>query len=118
MGIAAVLIALLAWGIYFYRTLGQLRYVRYPVESYALGGLAVVLGAFPGGWPLWLSLGLLAVFVYWTATYSNMPGKPVAVRIGAPAPDFTLPDARGNAVQLLSFRGRKNVLLMFYRGHW
>ncbi len=32
---------------------------------------------------------------------------------GAPAPDFTLPDADGNAVALSSYRGRKVVLYVY-----
>lgn len=118
MGIASVVIALFAWGLYFYRTLGRLQYVRYPVSSYALGGLAVSLGTFHGGWALWTTLTLLALFAYWTAVYSNMPSRPLAIQVGAPAPDFELPDARGKIVKLSSFRSKKNVLLIFYRGHW
>ena len=40
------------------------------------------------------------------------------VAIGNPAPDFTLESKDGPAVTLSSFRGRKNVVLVFYRGHW
>jgi cytochrome oxidase Cu insertion factor (SCO1/SenC/PrrC family) len=40
------------------------------------------------------------------------------VRPGASAPDFTLEDVDGRPVTLSSFRGRKNVVLVFYRGHW
>jgi peroxiredoxin len=38
--------------------------------------------------------------------------------VGAPAPDFTLESKDGVAVTLSSFRGRKDVVLVFYRGHW
>ena len=34
--------------------------------------------------------------------------------IGTPAPDFTLTNQYGEAVTLSSFRGKKNVVLMFY----
>lgn len=37
---------------------------------------------------------------------------------GAPAPDFTLEAKDGGTVTLSQFRGRKNVVLVFYRGHW
>ncbi len=37
------------------------------------------------------------------------------VQLNAPAPDFTLPDFRGNPVRLAEFRGQ-NVLLVFNRG--
>lgn len=40
------------------------------------------------------------------------------VRVGDPAPDFTLESLRGGTITLSQFRGKRNVLLMFYRGHW
>lgn len=40
------------------------------------------------------------------------------VRVGTLAPDFTLEDEKGAAVTLSDFRGKKNVVLVFYRGHW
>ncbi len=39
------------------------------------------------------------------------------VQIGSSAPDFQLPSASGEALRLSSLRG-KNVVLVFYRGHW
>jgi mycoredoxin-dependent peroxiredoxin len=36
------------------------------------------------------------------------------IEVGAEAPDFTLKDQNGQEVQLSSFRGVKNVLLVFY----
>jgi len=39
----------------------------------------------------------------------KMPLKP-----GDPAPDFTLPSTVGDKVSLSDYRGKKNVLLMFY----
>jgi peroxiredoxin len=38
------------------------------------------------------------------------------VSLNLPAPDFTLDDFRGEAVQLSDFRGRAHVLLVFNRG--
>jgi len=38
--------------------------------------------------------------------------------VGEPPPDFTLPDAGGRAVTLADYRGKKPVVLVFYRGHW
>ena len=38
----------------------------------------------------------------------------MAVEIGAEAPDFELPDQHGTPVKLSSFRGSKNVVLVFY----
>ena len=40
------------------------------------------------------------------------------VAVGGPAPDFTLESKDGPAVTLSDFRARKNVVLVFYRGHW
>jgi peroxiredoxin len=38
----------------------------------------------------------------------------MAVEIGTEAPDFELPDQHGTPVKLSSFRGAKNVVLVFY----
>ena len=40
------------------------------------------------------------------------------VKVGQPAPDFTLEDSDGKNVSLEDYRGKKNVVLVFYRGHW
>jgi cytochrome oxidase Cu insertion factor (SCO1/SenC/PrrC family) len=40
------------------------------------------------------------------------------VHEGTPAPDFTLLSVENNPITLSSFRGRKNVVLVFYRGYW
>lgn len=40
------------------------------------------------------------------------------VAVGSRAPDFTLESKDGGTVTLSQFRGRKNVVLVFYRGHW
>ncbi|MER7079936.1 peroxiredoxin (alkyl hydroperoxide reductase subunit C) [Saccharopolyspora kobensis] len=38
----------------------------------------------------------------------------MTVEVGAQAPDFTLPDYNKESVSLADFRGKKNVLLVFY----
>jgi peroxiredoxin len=38
----------------------------------------------------------------------------VALDVGAPAPDFTLPSTTGEPISLSQFRGQKLVLLEFY----
>ncbi|OYN76367.1 peroxiredoxin [Mycolicibacterium sphagni] len=38
----------------------------------------------------------------------------MSVGVGSPAPDFTLKDQNGQPVTLSDFRGRKNVLLVFF----
>ena len=40
------------------------------------------------------------------------------VQTGQMAPDFTLASLAGPNVTLSDFRGEKNVVLVFYRGHW
>ena len=40
------------------------------------------------------------------------------VAVGTLAPDFTLKSLGGGTVTLSQFRGKKTVLLVFYRGHW
>jgi cytochrome oxidase Cu insertion factor (SCO1/SenC/PrrC family) len=40
------------------------------------------------------------------------------VKEGSPAPDFTLEALDGRRVTLSDVRGQKNVVLVFYRGHW
>jgi cytochrome oxidase Cu insertion factor (SCO1/SenC/PrrC family) len=40
------------------------------------------------------------------------------VKIGAEAPDFTLESLAGPTVTLSQFRGKQNVVLVFYRGFW
>jgi cytochrome oxidase Cu insertion factor (SCO1/SenC/PrrC family) len=40
------------------------------------------------------------------------------VKVGQPAPNFTLEDSDGKSVSLADYRGKKNVVLVFYRGHW
>jgi len=40
------------------------------------------------------------------------------VKVGQAAPDFTLENADGRAITLSDFRGKKTVVLVFYRGYW
>lgn len=40
------------------------------------------------------------------------------VLAGGPAPDFTALSSTGEPVTLSDYRGEKNVILFFYRGHW
>ena len=40
------------------------------------------------------------------------------VHVGIQAPDFTLESSEGEQVTLSSYRGKKNVVLVFYRGYW
>ncbi len=40
------------------------------------------------------------------------------VKVGSPAPDFTLEGVDGKQIALSDFRGKKSIVLVFYRGHW
>jgi len=40
------------------------------------------------------------------------------IKVGQPAPDFTLDNMDGKQVSLSEFRGKKSVVLVFYRGQW
>jgi len=50
---------------------------------------------------------------------ANLPPTDLdRVKVGQPAPDFTLQNIDGTNVSLSDFRGKKSVVLVFYRGHW
>jgi cytochrome oxidase Cu insertion factor (SCO1/SenC/PrrC family) len=84
-----------------------------------VAGLAVALRR---RWYAWLALGLsivLLVLGSWVNfVLARVPDTPVAVRVGEAAPDFTLPDAAGRPTSLADYRGKKPVVLVFYRGSW
>jgi cytochrome oxidase Cu insertion factor (SCO1/SenC/PrrC family) len=40
------------------------------------------------------------------------------VSVSSQAPDFTLEALSGPPVTLSQFRGKQDVILVFYRGHW
>jgi hypothetical protein len=73
-------------------------------------------------WPAWVALGLSSVLLAAGAWYNfvaaRVPDAPTALQLGERAPDFTLPDATGRPVSLADYRGRKPVVLVFYRGYW
>jgi cytochrome oxidase Cu insertion factor (SCO1/SenC/PrrC family) len=40
------------------------------------------------------------------------------VKVGDKAPHFTLEEIDGKKISLSAFKGKKNVVLVFYRGRW
>lgn len=49
----------------------------------------------------------------------DLPAVDLArIKVGEIAPDFTLEDHNGSAVTLSDYRGKKGVILVFYRGKW
>ncbi len=46
------------------------------------------------------------------------PTDLVRVRVGDLAPDFTLENRDGRRMTLSDLQGKKNVVLVFYRGYW
>jgi peroxiredoxin Q/BCP len=50
-----------------------------------------------------------------TQAQTQPPAPPrTHLKVGQPAPDFTLTDTSGNKIKLSDFRGKKNVVLAFY----
>jgi peroxiredoxin (alkyl hydroperoxide reductase subunit C) len=50
---------------------------------------------------------------------ANLPPTDLdRVKVGQPAPDFTLENIDEKLVSLSDFRGKKSVVLVFYRGQW
>jgi hypothetical protein len=73
-------------------------------------------------WPAWLVLGfmdlLLIAGTWFNFVAARVPGTPTALHLGERAPDFTLPDATGRPVSLADYRGKRPVVIVFYRGYW
>jgi thioredoxin-dependent peroxiredoxin len=64
-----------------------------------------------------LGLSVLVVLASGSAL-AQAPAQPPAIKthlkVGDPAPDFTLPGTDGKTYKLSEFRGQKNVVLAFY----
>jgi peroxiredoxin len=66
----------------------------------------------------WLPAGLLQDLLRPIGQLINSGAASQALEEGALAPDFTLPDARGNAVTLSHLLTQGPVIMTFYRGAW
>jgi cytochrome oxidase Cu insertion factor (SCO1/SenC/PrrC family) len=126
----AVLSVLLAIGaIAAYVLLLRVAMVRNHPDGYVIAfALATALAALAVArargrrWPAWLALGftslLLVAGAWFNFVVARVPDAPTALRVGERPPDFTLPDPTGRPVTLADFRGKKPVVLVFYRGYW
>lgn len=73
--------------------------------------IAIVFGVFLSISPIYAQLG--------PKDGANLkPTDLERVKLGDKAPNFTLENTDGKRISLSDFRGRKNVVLVFYRGHW
>lgn len=65
-------------------------------------------------WLVRMSL-TLAVLMMLAMSLPARAAEPMTkVKVGQPAPDFTLPDQNGKPVKLSDFQGKKNVVMAFY----
>jgi cytochrome oxidase Cu insertion factor (SCO1/SenC/PrrC family) len=112
-----------------YALLLRVPLVRNHPEAYVVAfGLAAALAALAVSrargrrWPAWLALGfsglLLVAGAWFNFVGARVPVTPTALAVGEPPPGFTLPDAAGRPVSLADYRGKKPVVLIFYRGYW
>ena len=127
--LAALSVVVTVGAVAAYALLLRVAVVRNHPEGYvvafalatALAVLAVVR-ARGRRWPAWLALGfsglLLVAGAWFNFVGARVPVTPIALRVGEPAPDFTLLDAAGRPVSLADYRGKKPVVLVFYRGYW
>jgi hypothetical protein len=125
LAVLSVLVAI--GGVAAYMLLLRFPLVRNHPEGYVVtAAIATVLAGLAWHrsrrWPSWLALGFSTLVLLLTGWFNfvgaRVPDTPVAVRVGEPAPDFTLPDALGRPVALADYRGKKAVVLVFYRGYW
>ena len=125
LAVAALVLSLGTVGLYG----GLIAALSFPLRpAWYLGalGLAIAL-ALVAAWRVrgWLTVSALVVsgLLLAGAGFFNFvamrvpPGQPL-VMVGAAVPDFTLPDAAGRPVSLSDYRGKKPVILVFYRGYW
>jgi cytochrome oxidase Cu insertion factor (SCO1/SenC/PrrC family) len=75
----------------------------------------------------WLMAGLIAGVLAANPLFAQLgPKDPTngsateleRIKVGQAAPDFALENVEGQAVNLSDFRGKKAVVLVFYRGYW
>ena len=131
---SSVRLALLSLVIAFGAAAAYVMFLRVPMirnhpEGYVIAfGIATVLPLIAlwrdsrPRWPSWVALvvsgPLLVAGAWFDFVRARVPDTPLAFRAGEAAPDFTLPDAAGRTVTLADYRGKKPVVVIFYRGYW
>ncbi|MDH3929475.1 MAG: redoxin domain-containing protein [Deltaproteobacteria bacterium] len=60
---------------------------------------------------------ILLVFTFLVYCASAGQSQEVSPQVGDKAPDFSIVDASGNEIRLGDFKGKKNVVLVFYSDH-
>ena len=87
----------------------------------ALSVVAVVRARFRR-WPAWIALAISSLLLvaggWFNFVGARVPDTPTALRVGERPPDFTLTDVSGQPVSLADYRGKKPVVIVFYRGYW
>jgi cytochrome oxidase Cu insertion factor (SCO1/SenC/PrrC family) len=125
--LALLSVAVAVGAIAAYALLFRVAVVRNHPEGYVAGfALAVALAALALArgrrWYAWLALGLTTLLLaggsWFNFVLARVPATPTVLRVGERAPDFRLPDATGRPVTLSDYRGKKAVVLVFYRGYW
>ncbi len=125
--LAALSVVIALGAIAAYVLLFRVAAVRNHPEGYVVAfavatALAALALARSRRWPAWLALGLttmlLAGGVWFNFVVARIPATPTMLRVGERPPEFTLPDAAGRPVALADYRGKKPVVLIFYRGYW
>jgi hypothetical protein len=93
------------------------------VAAFAIAATVAGLGvALRRRWYGWVALAvamlLLTLGSYTNFVMARIPDAPTVLRLGEPAPEFTLTDSAGRPTSLADYRGKKPVILVFYRGYW
>jgi len=87
------------------RAYGQPDQYRGKISGPILTGLSVV------------SAGFFLLFILYFA--KQLPAAANALKVGQPAPSFTLANADGKQTSLADLlKGQRGTILIFYRGYW
>ena len=125
LAVAALALSLGTVGAYA-GLIAALSFPLRPTWYHGALGLAVFL-ALAAVWRArrWLTVSALALSALllvaaglFNFVAMRVPASRPLVVVGQPVPNFTLPDAAGRPVSLSDYRGKKPVVLVFYRGYW